>query len=328
MSRAPDCVVFDSTELLPDVWRKAAGTSPVWAFNPGLVRDGDGWLLAYRIVLADQLRRIAICRLDRDLRVMPGSPSGLSDQLRLPPGDRYPDVVHRWFADPRLYRWGDRLFVYWNSGWHEPCNHQFLQELDARTLTPFGQPRELVLCGERRPLEKNWTFFTTADGDLLCVYSIMPHRVLRASFDVAGEVRCAPLAETAFAAAGYPASHGGLRGGAPPVWHDGHYWSFAHSIHDGATGYRYEAAAYAFAAAVPFAPRAEPVMSLDLAGPHRDVRHLPSLNPAVESVVYPCGAAIDGGTWLISYGLNDERCGIARIPHETVAATVRAKPQS
>ena len=69
-------------------------------------------------------------------------------------------------------------------------------------------------------------------------------------------------------------------------------------------------------------------MPLDLAGAHRDVRYLPPLNPAVESVVYPCGAAIDGGTWLISYGLNDERCGIARMPHETVAATLRFVPHS
>lgn len=323
MSRACDHIVFDSADLLPDAWRTIAAGGPVWAFNPGLVREGDGWLLAYRIILADQLRRLAICRLDHDLQVVPGSPSGVSDRLRLPPGDRYPDIVHRWFADPRLYRWDDRLLLYWNSGWHEPCNHQFLQELDAATWNPLGQPRELVLGGDRRPVEKNWTFFRAADGGLLCVYSIMPHRVLRASFDVAGEVQCEPLVETDFTAAGYPPSHGGLRGGAPPVWHDGRQWSFAHSIHDGATGYRYEAAAYAFEATAPFAPRAEPVMPLDLAGPDRDTRRLPRLNPAVESVVYPCGAALDGDTWLVSFGINDERCGIARIPHELVAASVR-----
>ena len=42
------------------------------------------------------------------------------------------------FADPRLYRLAGRLFVYWNSGWHEPQNHQFLQELDPVSLRPVG----------------------------------------------------------------------------------------------------------------------------------------------------------------------------------------------
>lgn len=323
MSPSADCLVFATADLIPEEWRPAAGAGPVWAFNPALVRDDTGLIMAYRLILADQARRLAICRLDANLRVVAGSPRPVSHHLRFGTGAGYPDVVHTWFADPRLYRWDDGLFLSWNSGWHDPMNHQFLHRLDPMTLLPLGRPRELVLEGPRQRLEKNWMLFRHANGETYCIYSIMPHRVLRVAFAGEGDIRCADVTTTDFTLATYPPSHGGLRGGAPPVLHDGRYWSFAHSVHDGDGGYRYEAAAYCFAAQPPFAPRAEPIMPLPLAVGSRGVRHLPQLNPAVESVVYPCGAVVEGDTWLVSHGIDDERCAITRIPHVAVRATLR-----
>jgi hypothetical protein len=315
-------IEFDSEELVPDAWLPAAAAGPVWAFNPALIRAGQGWLMAYRMILSDQVRRLAMCLLDDRLRVVPGSVFAISDHIRFPAADRYPSVVHSWFADPRLYRWDDHLFLYWNSGWHEPTNQQFLHELDPATWSPKGWPRELT-CSDRRPLEKNWVFFQDARRVTYCVYSVTPHRVLRATLDDGEAVRCEEFVRQEFALCGYPPCHGGLRGGAPPVFHEGRFWSFVHSIHDGPDGYRYESAAYCFAGDPPFAPLAEPVATLDLAGQCRSGRRLPQLNPAVASVEYPCGAAIDGDHWLVSLGVNDERCVIARIPHANVVASMR-----
>lgn len=322
MTTAVERFEIDVEELVPAAWRPAAAAGPVWAFNPALVRAGADWLMAYRMILPDQQRRLGMCLLDGRLRVVQGSAFPVSDHLRFPAGDRYPSVVHAWFADPRLYRWDDRLVLYWNSGWHEPANHQFLQELDRATWAPVGRPRELV-CGDRRPLEKNWMFFRDARRDTYCVYSVTPHRVMRATFTGDDTVRCEEVACEAFAIGGYPPCHGGLRGGTPPVFHAGRFWSFVHSIHDGIGGYRYESAAYCFAAEPPFAPLTEPVATLDLAGPARSSRRLPRLNPAVASVEYPCGAAVDGDHWLVSLGVNDERCVIARVPHADVVASMR-----
>lgn len=316
---------FDPEQLVPDAWRLAAAGGPVWTFNPSLVRAGDGWLMAYRVILRDRLRRLALCLLDGRLRVVPGSAVPLSDRLRFPQGSEYPSVVHSWFADPRLYRLDGRLFIYWNSGWHEPENQQFLHELDPCALAPIGWPRALTCAGGRRPLEKNWTFFQDARRDTYCIYSITPHRVLRASIEGGGDVRCEELASEDFTLHGYPPCHGGLRGGAPPVLHEGRFWSFVHSIHDGADGYRYESAVYCFGSSPPFAPLTEPAAILDLAGPCRMSRHLPQLNPAVGSVEYPCGAEIDRDHWLVSLGVNDERCVIARIPHAAVVASMCAR---
>lgn len=320
-----ECRVFDSRALLPEAWGSLSGEGPVRTFNPGLLREGDGWVFAYRVVLPDGRRRIGICRLDRALNVIPGSQAALSDQVRFRGGTEYPEIVTQWFADPRLYRFAGHVFIYWNSGWHEPRNWQFVQELDPVTLRPRGHPRELLLRGVRQKLEKNWTFFEeAAGGRLLALYSIMPHRILEFSLAGDGDVVFDETARVEWTLENYPPHHGGLRGGAPPCFADGQFWTFCHSVHDSPEGYRYAAAAYSFAAKPPFAPVRQPKRLLDFANPFGARRTFERLNPAVGEVVYPCGAARDGARWLISHGINDEHCGMVFLGADEVEAATEA----
>lgn len=322
---ARECVVFEAGSLLPREWTQLASEGPVRTFNPGLLRDGPGWLLAYRIVGGDGLRRIGLCRLDRELRIVPGLQLPLSDQIRFRRPDSIVPVARQWFADPRLYRLGGRVFVYWNSGWHEPRNWQFLQELDPATLQPVGDARELVLKGmARQKLEKNWTFFEVGQpGAFFAIYSVTPHQVLRFSLEGDDEIAFEPAASCEWAIEDYPASHGGLRGGAPPVLHDGEFWSFCHSVHDDAEGYRYAATAYRFARELPFTPTWRPTRPLNMTEAASLQRRYDRLNPAVGKVIYPCGAAHDGTRWLISHGINDEQCAVSLLPDDDVAEILR-----
>jgi hypothetical protein len=153
----PESILFDSKELLPASWRYFAEQGPVRAFNPSLLRDGDEWIFAYRVVGPDLLRRIALCRLDRNFQIIAGSPVAFSQSVKFALGNHRAEPAQTWFADPRLYRLAGRLFVYWNSGWHDPCNFQFVQEIDPRDFRPIGLARELNLIGPRQKLEKNWT---------------------------------------------------------------------------------------------------------------------------------------------------------------------------
>ena len=322
-SPAGACVVFGAEQLLPEAWRKLAADGPIRTFNPGLLRDGNRWLFAYRIVAADGLRRIGICRLNASLEVVENSQVAWSDDVRFRPGADYPDVAFRWFADPRLYRIAGRVFIYWNSGWHEPRNCQFLQEVDAATLKPIGCARELVLNGPRQKLEKNWTFFGDGNANYHAVYSIAPHRILSFSPDGTDDISFKDEAATDWQPPNYPACHGGLRGGTPPELFEGEYWSFCHSVHDSPTGYRYAPAAYSFSPRKPFAPTAGPTRPLSLGNPFGEQRTHDRLNTAVGEVIYPCGAAHDGARWLISHGINDEYCAISALGHSDVLATIQ-----
>lgn len=315
--------VFTAAELMPPAWQGLVAGGPVRTFNPGLLACGEDWVLAYRFVANDAVRRIGLCRLDAALRIVNGSHLPLSDELRVEGGD-YPDVARSWFADPRLYRFGDRVFIYWNTGWHEPQNHQFLQELEATSLRPIGRARELkVRDFTRQKLEKNWTLFGSSAAEVFAVYSISPHRVLAGSLAGEGDVVFETVATEQLPLGPYPPCHGGLRGGAPPQW-DGEAWlSFCHSVHDGDQGYRYAAAAYRFQVEVPFTPTHAPITPLSLHNPYGGRRVHPALNPAVGEVVYPCGAARVGNHWLISHGINDEHCAISVVSEAAVAATLR-----
>lgn len=314
-------IVLDRLELLPDSWRYMAGKGTVWTFNPALIQDGPGWVLAYRVVAADQARRIAICRLDRELRVVAGSQCPLTDMVRFHAASSYPERARTWFADPRLFRWGGRLFLYWNSGWHEPQNFQFVQELDAGTLKPIGHPRELTLHGERRPLEKNWTFF--GEEPWYAVYSVAPHRVVRVALDGRPGLECCPTTATDWDIGDYSGRYGDLRGGAPPQAVGGYYYSFCHSNYFAAEGLRYVAAVYRFTSTFPFSPTDAPAAPLALPNPFGAHNTQERLNPVVGEVIYPCGAVFDQGWWTISYGINDEYCALARIPHAEVLSSLR-----
>ncbi|MGD1031912.1 MAG: hypothetical protein ABSA05_12320 [Opitutaceae bacterium] len=317
------CIVFESKDLLPREWKGFADAGPVRVFNPGILRDGNGWILAYRVVGPDSARRIALCRLDAGFKAVPGSQFAFSDFVRFSPGAGYSERTRAWFADPRLYRVGGRLWIYWNSGWHEPMNQQFVQELDGTDLRPTGLPRELALRGERRALEKNWMFF--GDDCTRAVHSVSPHRILEASWKTEGRVECAEIHSTPWDNGEFSRKYGELRGGAAPQRVGSDYFSICHAVNGTPGEYRYVAAAYRFAAAPPFAPNAGPRSPLDLPNPLGGERAYPKLNPAVGEVIYPGGAVFEGGEWIVSYGINDERCAVAVIPHEAVLASLRVE---
>ncbi len=317
----PEVVLFKPEELLPNAWRHFATAGSVRVFNPGLLRDGDSWIFAFRVVGPDNLRRIGICRLDAKLRVVAGSPVPFSDYVQYFTGNDYSVRATSWFADPRLYRFHGRVFIYWNSGWHEPQNHQFIQELDAIRATPLGRARELILRRRRQPLEKNWVLF--GDKELHAVYSPTPHRVLEFSLSGDGDIEFSDLVTHEWDNGAYAAAHGTLRGGTPPQLFDGRYWSFCHSVAGREGDYRYTPAVYRFAGTVPFAPTDAPTGELALGNPAGNRRSLPKLNPAVGEVVYPCGAAYHDGRWFVSYGINDEQCAVAILSSHEVASAIR-----
>ena len=307
--------VYDGPALLPDAWT-ALNNGPVWAFNPGLLRLESGWLMAYRIVGGDGQRRIGLCRLTPGFEVIQSTRTALSDAIMLPPGSNIP----RWFADPRQVRLGGSIFLQWNSGWHEPQNAQFLQQLDVDAMGPIGPARELHLIGPRRVIEKNWMLF--GNDPYFAVYSVCPHRILTFSLDTHGGIDCLEVEGTAWIDS-YADLFGEIRGGAPPIRDGDGFVSFCHSVYGEAGDYAYEATAYRFATAFPFRPTHVPFSTLPLMSGSAFPRRLPPLNPEIRTVIYPVGAQLDGDRWIISLGLDDERCAIVALTRSEVSAILK-----
>jgi hypothetical protein len=307
--------IFNNRSLLPAPWRHLAGGAEIWCFNPALLRITGGWLLVYRVVLADQRRRMAACLLDDEQEVIEGSQVALSDHIRFPQGPNFSDRATNWFADPRIYAVDGRWVVHFNTGWHLPRNHQFLVPIDPATLLPLEVAREINLVTPRQNLEKNWVFLGS-DFDRL-VYAPDPHSIAtRVREDESSFLYAVPDAvETGAVSRTGP---GQLRGGAPPVRRGDIYYSFCHFISELEGSIDYQAAVYRFQATPPFKPLPEGAALLDLLPPASSQRLLPKLNPAVGQVIYPSAAVLLDSRWHLACGLNDEYCAIVSLTESYV----------
>jgi len=281
-------------------------------------------------------RRIGLCALDDHLNVVPGSVVPLSDTIRGGDPRHY---------DPRFLIYRDRLFAHYNNNFTTRPNQIYLVELDPDTLEARSLARPLHLDGPRQEIEKNWLLFEH-DGDLLAVYQIAPHTILRVDLAGTGSIKCATLYKSIWDVSSYADRFGMPCGGAPPVRQGAEYISFFHSrylisrlrwvlrywpIAPGTTlprylaaierrlrrpfaQVRYVAGAYAFDVAPPFRPRwitPEPLLCPE-DEPPRQHRH--RANSWADGIIYPCGAVpSDDGSWLVSYGLHDERCCLRRV---------------
>lgn len=168
-------------------------------------------------------------------------------------------------------------------------------------IGPAHDPRDIH--------EKNWLWFSH-DGALHLVYRAIPHEVSRWSDDVkfTGEEW---KTEPVYA----PWRFGEIRGGTSPVLVGNEYWSFFHSSMPWISKKRqYYMGAYAFEAKPPFrmtriTPR--PLLS----GSPND-----EWLPGKPACIFPCGAVIRNGNWLVVGGSNDISCFWLHIPHAELEA--------
>ncbi|MFH8252161.1 polysaccharide pyruvyl transferase family protein [Microbacterium sp. B2969] len=300
-------IEYDAAALTPGEWR-AGGL--VRAFNPTIAAVPGGYAIAYRVVHVDSHhRRIAAALLDHDFALVPGSVTPLSDQISFAdPG--LDERARTWHADPIYLRLKGRLYLMWNDGAARPSNHQFIAEMTDDGRHTVGEAREIT-TRDRRSLEKNWTLFES-DGEVYASYSYRPHRVLRVDLDAPGPIVVAAPAFTSGFTSNYEKVFGVLRGGAQPFQVDGSLLAMAHSSFKVPEGRVYRAALIEFEGKPPFRVRRMSRAPFDL--PSRagtDFAH-DKLNPDVHDVVYPRGLVrSDAGEWIVSYGLNDERCALA-----------------
>ncbi len=218
--------------------------------------------------------------------------------------------------DPRLFIFRGRLHVAF-VGCEADADGLFTNVMYAR-LTDDLRIDEVFYphFPERARWEKNWSFFDDS-GQLLCVYSILPHRL----FEINGET-VTPLPPMEWA----PRWTGGLmRGGASVARVRGEYWHWFHGWLDFDTVAEkwrtYSIGAYVFEGAPPFRPlRYTPA---PLLWPDATERH-PKQSWA--SVVFPCGAILEDGIWRVSYGRQEQFAEIAEWRHADVEAVMQFVP--
>lgn len=167
-------------------------------------------------------------------------------------------------------------------------------------VNPDGSPKN----------EKNWLWFEHG-GRLHTVYLTDPHRVLtwKKHYNGVEDTYETPAPSQSWWRFGH------ARGGTPPVLVGDKYWSFFHSSTPwtewtSADKRRYHMGAYAFEAKPPFRITRFSKFPLLTGSPYDPWM------PGQPLVVFPCGALLRNGTWLVTLGVNDMASAWIEIPHE------------
>ncbi|WP_160000706.1 hypothetical protein [Roseomonas sp. 18066] len=314
--------IFDNEALVPEAWREHRSDG-FRVFNPTLLPGpGGGFVMAYRVVSAALGRKIALCRLDAGLEPVPGSVTPFQPEPLLAAG-RFTEATRAWQADPRFFQLDGRAWLYWNDGYKRPHNNQFILELDPATLAPLGRPKLLTRAGGRQMIEKNWGLFF--EEGIRALYAADPFTLLQAGAMGEEELVFAEV----LTLPGPPAAPGlgVLRGGAAPVLFEGEYYSFCHAVTQETKRLRhYEAAVHSFAAGPQAGPRRAALRPLALPNPFGGGTRYPPLNPLAGRIIYVCGALRLPAGWLLSYGINDERCALHLLSQAEVDAHMAPPP--
>lgn len=272
-------------------------------YNAGLTRSPGSLTLLTRRWLRDQrgIWKSDLVRwnLSRDLH--PTDPQALTFTPRDP---------FATYEDPRIVTFEGRHWVsycVWRQG-RLFRSHQALSSFNPAwqhlsTLNvPYGGNGWNTCSGTGH--EKNWVWFNH-DGVWHFVYLAHPHTVVRVdSPSQLTEYVPPPKVKE------MPWPYGEIHGGTPPVRVKDEYVTFFHSSLAWKGRKKcYYAGAYAFSARHPFA-MTRLTRSPLLRGSDKDPRTLGG-----PLCVFPCGAVLEDGEWLLSMGVNDEATAWARIPH-------------
>lgn len=256
-------------------------------FNSSLIEYNNGYLLAYRNGWCGS--EISLIQLDSNF-----TPVGPSIRLDL----FHPKHANYGREDPRLFRHLGKLYVGY-VGVVGGNNLSHTSMLYARIDDSLRVER--VFYPEykgRNYWEKNWGFFSYG-SDLLSVYSISPHRILKV-VDDKSEIAFVTNAKLGWVG-------GELRGGSSPVRVGEEYYSFFHDRVE-VNGHRvYRMGLYTFEARPPF--RVKRIIPYPLMTADRDTK--PSDQYA--SVVFPGGAIRTKDHWVIAMGIHDKWCELHRF---------------
>ncbi len=224
---------------------------------------------------------------------------------------KYPGENHE---DPRAINYkGNLLISYCNFRLNSYAHQAYgMVTPDFRIARPislvWGHNREDLMLGKWH--EKNWVPFQH-DGNLAFVYAMHPHHEILM-------IENERIVKTHISSGDWSLhwGWGEPRGGSPPVQVGDHFYSFFHSslphrtLPDGQKRRRYYMGAYKFKATPPFVIEGMTTKPI-LSGSMHDRR-----NPGAPACVFPCGALLDKGVWMVTLGVGDTACAWIEIPHD------------
>lgn len=290
-----DTALFNSNDFLQEysdqIGRKVRVTN--W-LNCTFIHYNNKRIFVYRMECRPfcEKMRLAICQLDENDKVIPGTNKllNLYTALRLN-GKTYKDGVHS--EDPRFFVHNNELYLSYTDGYQMAQAKINPDSLDVIESYYIEKP----VVGR---VEKNWTFFSQ-DEKLYCLYDIPSQSI----FEMHGN-RFTKLCSSEWE---NPWKYGEIRGGTSPMLIGDKYLAFFHSAisvtHKGYAGRQYFMGAYTFENKYPFKPIA--ITSKPILAGEDMSEHIPRLSNRI-FVVFPGGVEKLEESYRVYFGYNDYQC--------------------
>ena len=296
LSVTPECPIQPAWMKILDFSRVSSGRSHI---NGGVLRYREKLILIYRKNWGNS--DIHLAELDENY-------SPIRDvQLpirKLTNKNRYGD------EDPRPFIFNDQLWFIANgfAGWSNPTVTSIQV---ARVELDGALPEHYWLdYPRRRQMEKNWGPFE-CEGRLKAVYQADPRHIVVSLFPDATSKRS--VVDTCEASGISIPQLGLIRGGAPPILHNGEYYSFCHTCYnkdrETSRSNNYTQGLYTFSNREPHKPLR--YLPFPLIAPDGDGNYA-SLG-GNKRVVFPCAAFFENGQWVISGGWCDQQIFAAKF---------------
>ena len=284
------------------------GNTGVRHFNPAIARvNGDTLLFTRRISytptkvkpsLSDH-STVSVWKIGADKQLSHVSNPSLP--LRTP--------AENW-DDPRVFSHNGKTYVSCCTWSHGPPGRQTIGLFNSsmQSVHRLCEPDCGHNCSSSKVEEKNWTYFVS-ENKLYLVYTIAPLKIYE--LDENFRTVCEYAPESSWEAQW---KFGVPQGGTNPFLCGDELITFFHSYTAWkTTRRRYFMGALAFKASPPFSVTRFTPNPL-LVGSESDLRELNG-----PLVVFPCGALFENHKWLVSFGINDEKCGWIEIPHDDLS---------
>jgi predicted GH43/DUF377 family glycosyl hydrolase len=296
------CGFFDLTGIQAD---------RVEYYNPGLVEQaGARWLVLRRVTnsLKPGIPAVSDFVVSK-LNGLELEPELHIELLKQHPGQQY--------EDPRVIANQDNIYLGYTTcvrckGEVNSWGHTSLAVLDHHWRLVFTHEPDY---GGNQPnwirntrCEKNWVWFFHHDN-LWMVYRAEPHTVVGFGPKMLALGEFITRTKLGW-------QYGEVRGGTPPIRVGDEYWTMFHSSVGTLHPKVYYMGAYAFSANPPFYVTRITCQPL-LSGNSRD-----NLIPGRSWVIFPCGALLQNGEWLVTLGVNDRAAWI-KIPHSELVKLTR-----
>ncbi|MBS0620314.1 MAG: hypothetical protein JSS61_02515 [Verrucomicrobia bacterium] len=282
------------------------------AFNPSIIRYGDGYLLTFRycpdVYYQPWIALIGILLLDENLEP-------ISEPQLISPRSKFTAIPPQG-EDVRVFSYRDRLFLIYNDNdemiYPSPWDRRdmYMAELYSENGY-FSLSKPIKLIHEEKYnlfwWQKNWTPFEWK-GRLLITYSINPHEILTPNLMSGICFRCYETPAPIEWEWGHP-----LRCSTPPQLVDGEYLSFFHSwtvMHSTASDqeetFHYFMGAFTFSAEPPFQitkAHNEPIIG----------KGFYTNSHCFKRVIFPGGFVVAGDVIHLAYGKDDCEMWIATL---------------